>query len=251
MFRSFIYLDEDKMYTYLRQIDKNFANRPNETNTKKTIGGSIGVSAISVKAGRETEERRNYCRDAFYDYNQFEKDLESLEAGEYYDFVLNSGYDLKTLPKMSLFRFSGKFIIPEEFDIYSLAQAFMPLMTNQIQSTSNSEKEIIEAFLGNTSADIPFIVDSEDVVISGKLNTNYLLETYSELEEYYEQDVIMLCKVIGMMYKEKVEVFNPLKDFIRLPRAMRRSREESDKDGFDSIYVDGPLLKVEVVAIYK
>ena len=95
------------------------------------------------------------------------------------------------------------------------------------------------------------MVEDEDVVISGKLNTNNLFEAYSELEEYTEQDVFMLCKVIGVMNKEKVEVFNPLKDFIKLPRAVRRGMDEDSKKGLESICVDGPVLKVEVIAIYK
>ena len=73
----------------------------------------------------------------------------------------------------------------------------------------------------------------------------------SELEEYTEQDVFTLCKVIGVMNKEKVEVFNPLKDFIKLPRAVRRGMDEDSKKGLESICVDGPVLKVEVIAIYK
>ena len=80
--------------------------------------------------------------------------------------------------------------------MYSVAQAFMPLITSQIQTSSDDEKEILETFLGKASADNPFVVEDEDVVISGKLNTNNLFEAYSELEEYTEQDVFMLCKVV-------------------------------------------------------
>lgn len=251
MFRSFVYLDEEKLYSYLKQIDKDFVNRPMEVNTKRAKGGSIGLSSLNLTAGTETEEKRSYEKDVFNDYDRFEKDLEKLEASEYFDFVLNSGYDLKSLPKMCIIRFDGRFEIPEQFDMYSVAQAFMPLITSQIQTSSDDEKEILEAFLGKASADIPFLVEDEDVVISGKLNTNNLFEAYSELEEYTEQDVFMLCKVIGVMNKEKVEVFNPLKDFIKLPRAVRRGMDEDSKKGLESICVDGPVLKVEVIAMYK
>lgn len=36
MFRSFIYLDQEKMYSYLRQIDADYANQPVESIKKKT-----------------------------------------------------------------------------------------------------------------------------------------------------------------------------------------------------------------------
>lgn len=35
MFRSFIYLDQEKMYSYLRQIDTDYANQPIEISKKK------------------------------------------------------------------------------------------------------------------------------------------------------------------------------------------------------------------------
>ena len=115
MFRSFVYLDEEKLYSYLKQIDKDFVNRPMELNTKRAKGGSIGLSSLNLTAGTETEEKRSYEKDVFNDYDRFEKDLEKLEASEYFDFVLNSGYDLKSLPKMCIIRFDGRFEIRDLF----------------------------------------------------------------------------------------------------------------------------------------
>ena len=251
MFRSFIYLDEDKMYSYLRQIDKGYSLRPVETNTRKTINGSFGSSVFGLNAGTETEEKRVLNGDAFNDYDRFEKDLETLEATEYFDFVLNTEYDLRTIPRMSIIRICGRFEIPEQFDMYSLAQTFMPLITSQIQTANDNEKEMMETFLGKASADIPILIGEEEIILSGRLSTASLLEVYSELEEYNEQEVFILCKVIGIMDKKNVEVFNPLKDFVKLPRTVRRGMDNSDKDGLESIIVDGPVLKVEVIAIYK
>lgn len=57
MFRSFVYLDEEKLYSYLKQIDKDFVNRPMEVNTKRAKGGSIGLSSLNLTAGTETEEK--------------------------------------------------------------------------------------------------------------------------------------------------------------------------------------------------
>lgn len=77
-----------------------------------------------------------------------------------------------------------------------------------------------------------------------------LEEEYAELEEYNEQEVYILCKVVGIIQKDKVEIFNPLKDFIKLPRAVRRGMDSSSQ-GMEPILVDGPVLKVEVLAMYK
>lgn len=249
MFRSFIYLDEEKMYSYLRQIDNDFANQPHEVSKKKTKGGSIGTDVFGINTGTEIEERRELVRDIVKDYDRFEKQLEKLVDEEYFDFVLND-YDIFTVPNMSIIRLVGSFEVPEQFDMFNLAQNFMPLITNQIQTSNEDEKEMMENFLGQASADIPIIMEFDGIAVSGKLSTCHLEEDYEQLEDYHEQDVYMLCKVVGKMQKDQVEIFNPLKDFIRLPRAVRRGMD-SDDENFKAIVIDGPVLKVEVIAIYK
>ena len=237
------------MYSYLRQINKEFASRTIEKNTKKTHGGSVEFSAISITSSKETEEKREYRTDVFSDYDVFEKDLKSLEGTEYFDFVLNSDYDIKTVPPMAIVRLNGRFEIPGQFDMYSIAQKFMPLITSQIQTENDDEKKIMESFFGNASADIPILIDDE-IMISGRLNTISLKEEYTQLEEYNEQDVYILCKVIGIIDKNQVEIFNPLKDFIKLPRTVRRMKDFSI-EGLENIVVEGPVLKAEIISIYK
>lgn len=249
MFRSFIYLNEEKMYSYLRQIDKEFANQPTKISKRKTREGTIGNGLLGMNAGTETEEKRELVKDITKDYDRFEKKLDELDGTEYFDLILED-YDLNTVPSMSIVRLNGSFEIPEQFDMFNLAQNFMPLLKSQIQTSSQDKKELMETFLENASADIPIIMESEGLIVSSKLSTSFLEEEYAQLEEYSEQEVYMLCKVVGKMQKNQVEIFNPLKDFIKLPRAVRRGMD-SDSDGFESIIIDGPVLKVEVIAMYK
>ena len=128
----------------------------------------------------------------------------------------------------------------------------MPMLMGQIETKSTGEYEALEGILGKASADIPFVIELDDVTVSGRLNAKYLHEEYSTLEEYADQDVYMLCKVIGMVRRNTVEIFDPLKDFVRLPRSLRRQIITDDNSlGIDKISVEGPVLKVEVIAIYK
>lgn len=175
--------------------------------------------------------------------------LEELSGSEYFDLALDD-YDINTVPRMSIVRVNGSFEIPEQFDMFSVAQKFMPLITSQIETSSDNERELMEAFLGKASADIPIVIEDEELTIASKLSICNLEEEYAELEEYNEQEVYMLCKVVGIMQKDKVEIFNPLKDFIKLPRAVRRGMDSSGQ-GMEPILVDGPILKVEVIAMYK
>lgn len=133
MFRSFIYFDQDKIYSYLRQIDKDFANQPSEITKKKTKGGSMGLSYLGAKAGIEIEERQEIYQDFGNDYDRFEKKLAELSGEEYFDFALEN-YDVDTIPNMSIIRIHERLEVPLEFDMFNLAQNFMPLITSQIQT---------------------------------------------------------------------------------------------------------------------
>lgn len=252
MFRSFIYLDENKLYTYKRQIDGENAAQPKAVSQKKTAGFSAAVSGLGLNGATETNIDSEFEKDVSFDYDHFELDLSRLDGEDYFDCVLNADYDLTTIPAMKLMRICSGFEIPEEFDAVNLIDQLMPMLMGQIETKSAEEQEALECILGKASADIPFIIECDDLTISGKLNAKYLREEYTSLDEYADQDVYMLCKVVGMVRKDTVEIFDPLKDFIRLPRTMRRQMTTNGASvGLDKISVEGPVLKVEVIAIYK
>ena len=96
------------------------------------------------------------------------------------------------------------------------------------------------------------IAEYDDLCISGKLRAPCLCEEYASLEDYADQDVYMLCKVVGLIQKPNVLIFDPLKDFVKMNRAFRRQMPKNGEvSGLDKIVVEGPVLKVEVIAIYK
>lgn len=252
MFRSFIYLDGEKLYTYKRQISGQNTPNPKAISKKKTAGFAATLDGFGVNGTMETNIDGEFEKDISFDYDRFELDISNLDGEDYFDFVLHSEYDITSIPAMKLLRICSSFEIPEAFDAVNLVERFRPLLMGQIETKSTGEQEALQGILGNASADIPFIVELDEVTISGKLNAKYLCEDYSSLEDYADQDVYMLCKVVGMVRKECVEIFDPLKDFIRLPRAMRRQMtSDSNSIGLDKISVEGPVLKVEVIAIYK
>lgn len=252
MFRSFIYLDEDKLYTYKRQIEGTNKAQPKAISQKKTLGFSATTHGLGVNGSTETSVDSAFERDVSFDYDQFELDLSRLDGEDYFDCVLNNEYDLTTVPPMKLVRICSGFEIPEEFDAVNLLDRFRPMLMGQIETKSAGEQEALENILGKASADIPFVVECDNFTVAGKLNAKNLLEEYSSLEDYADQDVYMLCKVVGTVRKNTVEIFDPLKDFIRLPRTMRRQMTSNGTSvGLEKIIVEGPVLKVEVIAIYK
>lgn len=252
MFRSFVYLDTDKLYTYKCQIDGGKSEKPKTITQKHTAGIATTIKAIAVNAATEMSVNLEFINDVNIDYDHFETNLSRFEGEDFFDCVLNDDYDLASVPAMKLIRLCSSFEIPEAFDAVNLVDCFMPMLIGQVTTASNAEQEALESILGNASADIPFVVEFDDISVAGKLNAKYLNEEYANLEDYADQDVYILCKAVGMIRKDNVEIFDPLKDFIRLPRTMRRQMTAEGKSvGLDKISIEGPVLKVEVIAIYK
>ena len=70
---------------------------------------------------------------------------------------------------------------------------------------------MMEAFWGKAVADLPIISEYDNLTLSGKLSTIGLMEEYEQLEDYVEQEVYILGRVVRKIQKDKVEVFNPFK----------------------------------------
>ncbi len=173
-----------------------------------------------MNGATETSINSEFEKDVSFDYDHFELELNKIEGEDYFDCVLNSDY--------------------------------RPMLVGQLETKLAGEQEALEGILSKASADIPFVIELDDVTVSGKLNSMYLREEYATLEDYSEQDVYILCKIVGLVRKDIVEIFDPLKDFIRLPRSMRRQMAVNGSSvGIDKNSVEGPVLKVEVIAIYK
>ena len=141
---------------------------------------------------------------------------------------------------MNLLLVCGTFSVPEAFDITNLFDAFKSQITE-------SDMSMVENFI---NYDIPIVIDSDnaDLNLTGKLKQQCLVDSYEKLEECFEQDVYFLCKMERIDRKDSVKIFDPLKDFIKIPRSMRRSGR-FDVNKFQEI--GGPVARVEVIAIYK
>ena len=80
MFRSFIYLDEHKLYTYKRQIDGKNDVQPKAVSQKKTTGFSAAVSGFGLNGATETSIDGEFEKDVSFDYDRLELDLAGLRV---------------------------------------------------------------------------------------------------------------------------------------------------------------------------
>ncbi len=250
MFRSFIYLDESKMNSYKSILEQSTTYTKTVSRTKKKIIGLNTKSPLNAEYSDEKTFTEEINSDPAFVYDEFEKMLSSCQEDEYFDFIVyGDSYDLSTLPQMSIIRIKGYLEIPESFDLLNLIEQYKPFLLSSIGTDENAD--IIKSVFSNTNADVPVIIDTGDVLISGKLNTDNLYEDYAALEDYAEQEINFLCKVEGFVKRDRVTIYNPAKDFIKLNRAMRRASNLEENQTLSPITVDGPVLKAEIIAIYK
>lgn len=251
MFRSFIYLDEEKVNSYKSILENSLSSSTKSISRTKRKSVGVGTKdTINAQYSDEKTYIEEIKEDYSFAYNEFEELLIKHESEDFFDFVINGDtYDLSTLPSMSIIKIKGYMEIPESFDMLNVIEQFKPYLLSSLDDEENGD--IIKKVFDNTSADIPVLIDSGGILISGKLNTNYLKEEYTSLEDYEEQEVVFLCKVEGMVNREQVTIFNPARDFIKLNRAMRRAANFESDETLVPIMVDGPILKVEIIAVYK
>lgn len=253
MFRSFIYVNTGKIYEYYSLLDETIKEKI--VSMERSTTNKVGVLAKPIGIERsKTEIMKSEISQYFLsDYNKFEKELEKLDGENYFDFdEYFEKYDISKMPRASIGKIQTNFYIPEEFDYIELIGIFKPLLMSSL-NIKESEHDLYDAFLGEAKADIPIIIDFDNHKLCAKLDTRFLNEEYNQLDEYETEDVTILFKLNTYKSGSKITIFDPMKDFIKLNRAMRRSADiqSSYTEEIAPIIVDGSIIKVEILAIYK
>lgn len=247
MFRSFIYLNEELVSEYnsiLKSNDK--INKSEVTTQNKNIGGNkILYGGIS----KEIQTVSEFSNRPKYMYNEFEENLVIEKENYYFDFTMND-YDINTIPNMSIFKIQTNFNIPEEFENSKMINDFKGFFLDS-KKFDKQEEEILENYLCKAELVYPIIFEIENIKIYGYLNQSNLQEDYADLEDYETQEVYILCRATNIINKEKVTIFDPWKNYIKLPRHLRRSIGTYRDPIFQNIEIKGPVMKVEIIAIYK
>ena len=80
MFRSFIYLDEEKLYTYKRQLEGKNAAQPKAISQKKAASFNAGTNGVGISSETEINVDSEFERDVSFDYDCFEQALSASES---------------------------------------------------------------------------------------------------------------------------------------------------------------------------
>lgn len=246
-FRTFLYLDSDKVTEYASIIDM-----PNKrVTTKRSLTGGFDVGLAKVSAGIESGITESSETNPAVLYNAFELALHNRANDDYFD-CINDETDIRTLPPMSIARCEGQIEIPESFDTLSMISEYLqPLSSLGIVALDGdpATTEFALSFFEQTDADIPILIRGNDILIASKLKTRSLINAnYQTLEDCEDEDFFILFKVHSIARKGSTVIFDPIKDFLKLNRAFRRSMKSAN--GLEPIIVNEPVIKAEIIAIY-
>lgn len=256
MFKNLIYFDSNKIaeYTALLEGEKNIAVK----NIKVRSGKSVGVKIMPLSAGADgsSELEGEVVENLLLDCNEFEKLLNDKSEENYFDFF-EDDYDLETVPKTSIIRFEGRFNIPEEFDMMDLINQCKPMLISSMNLQDAQEEELFSKIFAKESTKIPSFIDSEnfdDRIGFSKLNSNNLCYAFEHLEDYEDEEVTIIAKVISrkdIQNSKPIILFDIMKDLFSLSRGIRRQMGDEEIEGIKNIESKENIINLEILAMYQ
>lgn len=251
MFRSLKYCNFDKLYEYSSIINGEKTLEIKNVSVSSEKSGLLKLSFLGAGLTGKTTMDATMRENLLFDCIEFEKSLNSRD--DYFDCIEHeTDIDLTTIPQSSIIRFQDCINIPQEFDSIQLMEQFKPMLLSK--SNQNMEPDthaLLESAMEKDSIKIPIKVNLENIIAFGKLNSKYLIVDYTELEDFESDEVIVLAKV-NSHKNGKTVIYDPLKDFIKISRGMRRSGNMSTLPAeLSKIYIDGEALSLEIIAIYQ
>lgn len=251
MFGNVVYYDKKKIDEYKAVIkgQKNLEVEEYEVSNDK--GVQVDLKAFGADAKASKTYKAKVQESLLYNCDEFEKLLNGRD--DYFDFTQSSGFDLTTMSRGVIIKFEGYIKIPEEFDFTQTIDKFKPMLVASLvnDTMDKSEQEAMKVFFETSDTKIPVLIDFDELLMCSKLISNNMLVKYEDMEEYEELEVTIIARITsGNMVNAKKAFYDPLKDFMTLNRAMRRSMD-GRADGLNEIYADRDYRVTEILAIYQ
>lgn len=252
MFGKIIYYDKKTVDEYTALINGKRNVQVEEYDVANDKGMKADLKILEADAKASKSYKAKVQESTLFDCNQFEMLLSGRD--DFIDFTASEGRTVDTASRGYIIKINAFVSIPEEFDMVALIDRFKPLLINaiDIEETDSNSKMALQTFLGNAKATkIPIILEADDDILCGKIVADNLIIDYAELEEFDGEEITVLarCASNGMNDSNKA-IYDPLKDFLTLNRALRKQMKEKP-DELGSIYVETNYKPIDILAIYR
>lgn len=252
MFTRLLYLNKDRVIEYNSLLSNEDYVELGEIEIKNA--NTLGADGKLIRGERGTQ--RNYKGKVYASesrlWNMFYNNLKTSD--DYIDYI-DEDKSIEAIGRGLIIRFETEIVIPDDFDTFSILNAFPEsFIQDQIVGDCNYqeiEKNIVKGFFKMKKASLPICMNYEGKILCSKLYSNYFLCADEEFEECLEDELVVVAKVISPKKAKRKEIFNPLKDFFVLNRAIRRTLDIENAEGLESIFVDDDYVDLEILAIYQ
>ena len=251
MFGKILYFDKKAIDDYSAIISNGKRVKIEEVEVSKDVGGNIGNSSLPLSFGTKAEKKyvAKMTESLLYDCVEFEKALEDRD--DFFDFTKKDSFDIMTVPRGSIIKVDALIEIPEQFDAVQMLDEFKPFFLSSFdeQLPDMSWKDAVKCIFDNSEATrMPVVAEAEDTLLCGKLCQEYVISDYSDFEEL-DESIILLARVSSDVIDSEKPFYDPLKDFMKLNRMMRRGMKR--QDNLMPICVDKEYRKIDIIAIYS
>ena len=113
--------------------------------------------------------------------------------------------------------------------------------------------EIFKEMVERRQVKIPIIAQYEDDNFFMKIDMNKIRVDYEEFENLEDDEITIVGKKIRRK-NNNVEIYNPYKDFLKIPRSIRRTMPKNQQNEgfeFNPIIREEEFYEIEVLAIYR
>lgn len=245
-FRDYIYCDENKINSYISQIEELNKIEISSSYEKKTsVDG--GLSVPMVKAGTNLSEKTslNYKQNVNYLENMVNWANNNKNAINY------NGEDLDEQDKDKLIVLNGKMTIPEMSENMEAINA-LAKNSSLFDMMPVSDEDRQKLALIKEGENIPVLLELDsDYIFSGNLKKEYLKISSDDFYDNIDEEINIIGRVERVYNTEDdVEIFDLTKEIFKLNRTVRRKLPKENLK--DAIIVEkGPIVKITPIIIYK
>lgn len=250
MFGNVLYFDKKKIMDYraIAQGEKNIKIGKVDISNAKDANLKLPIAGGEIRATKSYEATIE--ESDLFDCAEFESILSGCD--DYFDFT-EGDYDLGTLTRGHIIKFESTIHVPEEFDMTQTIAQFKPYLMSSISKDMDSDEQAaFRVFFESENPKIPIVSECQDFVLCSKIDSKLLKIDYAQLDEYESLEVTILARILSSSsVSMQKAIFDPLKDFISLNRAIRRSMSSDRPDGLKELYIDEDYRNIEIIAIYQ
>lgn len=250
IFGNVIYYDDKKISEYCSVILGQQSLKVKECEVLSDKSAKLDLRFIGGDLKGSKKYTAEVQESLLYNCDNFEKLLNDRD--DFFDFTTQTP-DIKTIGRGSIIKFNGYMFVPQEFDITQTIDKFKPFLMDSISSeiVDKTEQKLFKTFFESTDTKIPITLELEEALMCSKLISSNMLIEYENLEEFEELEITIIARITSTSLVGKNKpFFDPLKDFMKLNRSLRRSISERT-EGLYEIYAGQDYKTIEVIAIYQ